>query len=517
VIIGLSPLSHRGARVTDARLARLDYQAAKRWDGDSDGLREKRYEEYGVAVKLQNRRSQSEGQAAGALVNAPRARLGTVLLNRRSGPTGTEPAMLVEHGSLDLPGPAPRVPLDTVESALAEISAGRPVIVVDDQDRENTSDLIMAADAVTPDWMAFIVRHTSGLVCLPMTGAALDRLGIRSMVPENEDRMQTAFAVSVDARSGVTTGISARDRARTARLLADPRTEPGDLVRPGHLLPLRAREGGVLVRPGHTESAVDLARLAGRQPAGVIAAMVEDDGSMRRAGSCRAFADEHHLAMISIQDLRDHRLREEGVVRRVVSTRMPTRHGVLTAVGYVDQHSGTEHLALAAGLDVDGHVPDGDDVLVRIHSACLTGESLGSSRCDCGPQLDAAIEKIATAGRGVVIYLRGHEGGGTGLLATLRACSQQDQGLDTVEAGTDHGRPVDAKHWQAAADILTDLAALRIRLLTNKPAEMTAMSRHGIHVAARLPLAVGAARENVGSLATKPGPDGTPPHGGGHR
>ncbi|WP_448624522.1 3,4-dihydroxy-2-butanone-4-phosphate synthase [Geodermatophilus sp. URMC 64] len=411
--------------------------------------------------------------------------------------------MLVENGSLDLPAPAPRVSLDTVEAALAEIAAGRPVIVVDDEDRENESDLIMAADAVTPEWMAFIVRHTSGLVCLPMTGAVLDRLGIPAMVHENEDGMQTAFAVSVDARSGVTTGISARDRARTARLLADPRTEPGDLTRPGHLLPLRAREGGVLVRPGHTEAAVDLARLAGRQPAGVIAEMVEDDGSMRRADSCRAFADEHHLAMISIQDLRDHRLREEGIVRRVVSTRMPTRHGVLTAVGYVDRQSGTEHLALVAGLDADGHIPDGDDVLVRIHSECLTGESLGSSRCDCGPQLDACIEKIATAGRGVVIYLRGREGRGTGLLATLMACSQQDQGLDTVEAGTEQGLPVDARHRQAAADILTDLAAPRIRLLTNNPAEVAAMSRHGIHVSARLPLTVGAPRENVRSLGTK--------------
>jgi 3,4-dihydroxy 2-butanone 4-phosphate synthase/GTP cyclohydrolase II len=394
------------------------------------------------------------------------------------------------------------VSLDTVESALAEIAAGRAVIVVD-EDRENESALIMAADAVTPEWMAFIVRHTSGLVCLPMTGEALDRLGIPSMVHENEERMQAAFAVSVDARSGVTTGISARDRARTAQLLADPRTEPGDLIRPGHLLPLRAREGGVLVRPGHTEAALDLARLAGRQPAGVIAEMVEDDGSVRRADSCRAFADEHHLAMISIQDLRDHRLRDEGIVRRVVSTRMPTRHGVLTAVGYVDQQYGTEHLALVAGLGADGHIPDGDDVLVRIHSACLTGESLGSSRCDCGPKLDASIEKIATAGHGVVIYLSGREGKGTGLLATLRACSLQDQGFDTLEASSEHGLPVDARHCQAAADILTDLAAQRIRLLTNNPAEVAAISRHGIHVSARLPLVVGAPPENVRSLGTK--------------
>ncbi|SFT82360.1 GTP cyclohydrolase II /3,4-dihydroxy-2-butanone 4-phosphate synthase [Geodermatophilus amargosae] len=420
-----------------------------------------------------------------------------------SGLIRTEPAVVVGGGSLDLPASAPPLSLDTVEAALAEIAAGRPVIVVDDENRESGSDLIMAADAVTPEWMAFTVRHTSGLVYLPLTGAVLDRLGIPAMVHESVDRLQTGLAVSVDASSGVTTGISARDRARTARLLADPRTEPGDLTRPGHLLPLRTREGGVLVRPGHAEAAVDLARLAGRQPAGVIAEMVEDDGSMRRADSCRAFADEHHLVMISIQDLRDHRLREEGVVRRVVSTSMPTRPGVLTAVGYIDQQSGTEHLALVAGLGADGHLPDGDDVLVRIHSACLTGEVLSSSRCDCGPQLDASIEKIATAGRGVVVYLRGHEESGTGLLATLRACSLQDRGLDTVEAGTRHGMPVDARHRQAAADILTDLAARRVRLLTDDLAEVTALSGHGIHVSARLPLAVGAPRDNVRLLATR--------------
>jgi 3,4-dihydroxy 2-butanone 4-phosphate synthase/GTP cyclohydrolase II len=441
-----------------------------------------------------------------------------------------EPDMLVEASPLALTPAAAPVPLDSVETAIAEIGAGRPVVVVDDEGRENEGDLIMAADAITPEWMAFIVRHTSGLVCAPMTGEALDRLGIPAMVQQNEDRMQTAFAVSVDAQSGVTTGISARDRAHTARLLADPRTEAADLVRPGHLLPLRARDGGVLVRAGHTEAAVDLARLAGREPAGVIAELVEDDGAMRRVTSCRAFADEHRLAMISVEDLRQYRLRVEGGVRRVVTTRMPTRHGVLTAVGYADQLHGEGHLALVAGLAADGRIPDGeevgDEVLVRIHSECLTGEALGSSRCDCGPQLDASIEQITTAGRGVVVYLRGQEGRGIGLLAKLQAYALQDQGRDTVEANVELGLPVDARDYRAAADILTDLGVRSVRLLTNNPAKVASLRRHGIEVAARLPLVVGVHPDNIRYLGTKrermghhflealPGP-ATGPAGGG--
>jgi 3,4-dihydroxy 2-butanone 4-phosphate synthase/GTP cyclohydrolase II len=411
--------------------------------------------------------------------------------------------MLVESGTVLAPLGDMPVPLDKVEHAIAEIAAGRPVLVVDDEDRENEGDLIMAADAVTPEWMAFIIRHTSGLVCLPMTGAALDRLGIPPMTQQNEDRMQTAFAVSVDARSGVTTGISARDRAHTARLLADPATEAGHLCRPGHLLPLRAREGGVLVRAGHTEAAVDLARLAGRQPAGVIAELVEDGGDMRRAASCRDFADAHGLAMISIKDLQQHRHRLERLVSRVVATRLPTRHGPLTAVGYADRIDGEGHLALVAGLGADGSLPTGDDVLVRVHSECLTGEVLGSTRCDCGPQLDASIQQIAGAGRGVVVYLRGHEGRGIGLLAKLQAYALQDQGLDTVDANVELGLPVDAREYRAAADILTDLGVRSVRLLTNNPAKVAALRRHGIGVTTRLPLVVGANPENISYLGTK--------------
>jgi len=410
--------------------------------------------------------------------------------------------MLVDSGTTGAPTEPP-VELDTVEAALAEIAAGRPVIVVDDQGRENEGDLIMAADAVTPEWMAFIVRHSSGLVCLPMTGTALDRLDIPAMVQQNDDRMETAFAVSVDARTGVTTGISARDRARTARLLADPGTEAGDLVRPGHLLPLRARDGGVLVRPGHTEAAVDLARLAGREPAGVIAELVEDDGSMRRAVSCRAFADDHHLVMISIEDLVAYRRREESLVGRVVATRMPTRHGVLTAIGYADGTNGDGHLALVAGLGSDGRMPSGDAVLVRVHSECLTGEVLASSRCDCGPQLDASIAQIVAAGRGVIVYLRGHEGRGIGLLSKLQAYALQDQGLDTVDANTELGLPVDARGYTAAADILSDLGVRSVRLLTNNPAKVEALDRHGIEVSERIPLLVGAHPENLRYLAAK--------------
>lgn len=411
--------------------------------------------------------------------------------------------MLGDASELGLPTAHAPVPLDSVDRAIAEIAAGRPIIVVDDQNRENEGDLVIAADAVTPEWMAFMVRHSSGLVCVPMTGAALDRLRIPAMVQQNEDHLQTAFAVSVDAREGVSTGISARDRAHTARLLADPATRPDDLLRPGHILPLRAREGGVLVRAGHTEAAVDLARLAGRQPAGVIAELVEDGGTMRRAASCRAFANEHHLAMISIDDLRAYRLRTEKVVRRVVATKMPTRYGALTAVGYSDHLHEDGHVALVAGLGVDGRLPDGDDVLVRIHSECLTGEVLGSRRCDCGPQLEASIEQIVTAGRGVVVYLRGHEGRGIGLLAKLQAYALQDQGLDTVDANANLGLPVDARDYRAAAEVLTDLGVRTVRLLTNNPAKVSAMSRHGIEVSARLPLVVGVQSDNSRYLCTK--------------
>lgn len=398
---------------------------------------------------------------------------------------------------------APAVRLDPVERAVAEIAAGRPVVVVDDVERENEGDLVMAADAVTAEWMAFIVRHTSGVVCVPMTGDALDRLRVPLMTPHNEERMRTAYTVTVDARVGVTTGISAADRTRTVRVLADPASTPEDLAQPGHVLPLRARDGGVLVRRGHTEAAVDLARLAGRQPAGVIAELVEDDGGMRRAPSCRRFADEHGLAMVSIEDLVAHRRRHDRLVDRAATTRLPTRHGEFTAVGYADRVDGSEHLALVAGDLVDGRLADGRDVLVRVHSECLTGDVLGSQRCDCGPQLDAALAEVARTGRGVVVYLRGHEGRGIGLLAKLRAYALQDAGLDTVDANLELGLPADAREYAAAAQVLADLGVRSVRLLTNNPDKVAGLRRYGVEVTERVGLTVGVRPENIDYLRTK--------------
>ncbi|MFC5998403.1 bifunctional 3,4-dihydroxy-2-butanone-4-phosphate synthase/GTP cyclohydrolase II [Quadrisphaera sp. GCM10027208] len=398
---------------------------------------------------------------------------------------------------------APAVRLDPVERAVAEIAAGRPVVVVDDVERENEGDLVMAADAVTAEWMAFIVRHTSGVVCVPMTGDALDRLRVPLMTPHNEERMRTAYTVTVDARVGVTTGISAADRTRTVRVLADPASTPEDLAQPGHVLPLRARDGGVLVRRGHTEAAVDLARLAGRQPAGVIAELVEDDGGMRRAPSCRRFADEHGLVMVSIEDLVAHRRRHDRLVDRAATTRLPTRHGEFTAVGYADRVDGSEHLALVAGDLVDGRLADGRDVLVRVHSECLTGDVLGSQRCDCGPQLDAALAEVARTGRGVVVYLRGHEGRGIGLLAKLRAYALQDAGLDTVDANLELGLPADAREYAAAAQVLADLGVRSVRLLTNNPDKVAGLRRYGVEVTERVGLTVGVRPENIDYLRTK--------------
>ena len=397
----------------------------------------------------------------------------------------------------------PAVRLDPIERAVGEIAAGRPVVVLDDTDRENEGDLVMAADAMTVEWMAFFVRHTSGVVCVPMTGDALDRLRLPLMTVQNEERMRTAYTVTVDARVGATTGISAADRTRTVRVLADPVSTADDVVRPGHVFPLRARDGGVLVRPGHTEAAVDLARLAGRQPAGVIAELVEDDGGMRRGARCRSFADEHGLLLVSIEDLAAYRRRHDHLVDRVATTRLPTPHGTFTAVGYADRLDGSEHLALVAGDLDSGRLPGDEDVLVRVHSECLTGDVLGSRRCDCGPQLEAALREVADAGRGVVIYLRGHEGRGIGLLAKLQAYALQDAGLDTVDANLELGLPADAREYAAAAQVLADLGVRRVRLLTNNPTKVGALRRCGVDVLERVPLAVGAGPDNVAYLRTK--------------
>ncbi|MFJ9840373.1 bifunctional 3,4-dihydroxy-2-butanone-4-phosphate synthase/GTP cyclohydrolase II [Kitasatospora sp. NPDC101155] len=394
--------------------------------------------------------------------------------------------------------------LDPVERAIADIALGRAVIVVDDEDRENEGDIVFAASAATPELMAFTIRYSSGVICAPMTGEELDRLKLPPMTQVNEDRKGTAYTVSVDAREGVDTGISAADRARTVRLLSSPGTEPGDLTRPGHVFPLRAVEGGVLVRPGHTEAAVDLARLAGLAPAGAIAEVVNDDGTMARLPELVAFAREHGLAIISIEDLIAYRRRTELHVDRAAVTALPTTHGEFTAVGYRGTIDGVEHIALVAGgLDADGQLPDGEDVLVRVHSECLTGDVFGSLRCDCGPQLEASLQRVAEAGRGVVLYLRGHEGRGIGLAHKLRAYELQEQGRDTVDANLDLGLPADARDYSIAAQMLVDLGVRSLTLLTNNPQKLTALTEHGLKVKGREAVEIAPGEHNLRYLRTK--------------
>ncbi len=374
------------------------------------------------------------------------------------------------------------VPLDDVTRAIEDIAAGRPVVVVDDADRENEGDLVFAASAATPELLAFTIRHARGLICVPMLGADLDRLHLPQMTSQNQEHHGTAFTLSVDARNGISTGISAADRARTIQLLASPSTGHDDLVRPGHVFPLRYAEGGVLRRRGHTEAAVDLARLAGQPPAGVVCEIVNDDGTMMRLPALREFADEHGLALISIEQLIDYRRRTEQLVTRVAQTQIPNSYGRWLAYGYRSDIDGAEHLAL-----VLGDIGDGADVLTRVHSECLTGDVFGSQRCDCGTQLDAAMAKIAERGRGVVLYLRGHEGRGIGLLSKLQAYELQDAGADTVDANLELGLPVDAREYSVAAQLLADLGVRSVLLLTNNPAKVDALAQRGFGVT-RIPL-----------------------------
>ncbi|MFC6286496.1 bifunctional 3,4-dihydroxy-2-butanone-4-phosphate synthase/GTP cyclohydrolase II [Nocardioides sp. GCM10027113] len=390
------------------------------------------------------------------------------------------------------------VRLDSVERAIADIAAGKAVVVVDDEDRENEGDIIFAASKATPELMAFTIRYSSGVICVPMPADMLDRLEIPLMTPHNKDRLRTAYTISVDARDGVSTGISAADRAHTVRVLADSATEPWEITRPGHVFPLRYREGGVLVRRGHTEAAVDLAKLAGLTPAGVLVEVVNDDGTMKRGPELREFADEHGLAMISIEDLVKYRRRHEVLVERVAETRLPTKFGDFTAYGYRITVDDSEHIALAYG-DLSGDQP----VLTRVHSECLTGDVFGSHRCDCGPQLDEALERIVAEGRGVVVYLRGHEGRGIGLVAKLQAYALQDGGRDTVDANLDLGLPADARHYGTATQILRDLGIGSVRLLTNNPDKSTSLEEFGVPVAARVPLTPHPNDHNLAYLLTK--------------
>jgi 3,4-dihydroxy 2-butanone 4-phosphate synthase/GTP cyclohydrolase II len=386
----------------------------------------------------------------------------------------------------------------TVEEAVKEIAAGRAVIVVDDEDRENEGDLIFAAQMATTELLAFMVRHTSGFICAPLTEQDADRLDLPPMYHQNQDRRGTAYTVTVDAREGVTTGISAAERAHTIRLLANSATGPADLSRPGHVVPLRARDGGVLRRAGHTEAAVDLARLAGLRPAGVLCELVNDDGTMMRVPDLRRFADEHNLALITIADLITYLRSNERQVQRAAEARLPTEYGVFTAVGYKALTDGSDHVAM-----VYGDIGDGQDVLVRVHSECLTGDVFGSLRCDCGPQLQAALARVAREGRGVVLYMRGHEGRGIGLVRKLQAYELQDAGRDTVDANLELGLPADARDYGTGAQILVDLGVHTMRLLTNNPAKRAGLEGYGLTVVGREPLPTSPHPENVHYLRTK--------------
>ena len=388
--------------------------------------------------------------------------------------------------------------LDDVDRAIKDIAEGRPVVVVDDANRENEGDIILAASMATPELLAFMIRYTSGVICVPLPGAELDRLQLPLMTSQNTEHMRTAFTLSVDAREGVTTGISAADRAATIARLVDPATTAQDLVRPGHIFPLRYAEGGVLRRPGHTEAAVDLARLAGLPPAGVLAEVVNDDGTMARLPELRTFADTHDLALISIEQLIAYRRRTERQLTRQAQTRLPNAYGLWQAFGYRHDIDGTEYLAL-----VLGDVADGADVLTRLHSECLTGDVFGSLRCDCGAQLESAMQVIAAEGRGVVLYLRGHEGRGIGLLSKLQAYELQDAGADTVDANTELGLPADAREYSAGAHMLADLGVRSVRLLTNNPAKVSGLASGGVDIAARIPLATAVNPYNLRYLATK--------------
>ncbi len=386
---------------------------------------------------------------------------------------------------------------DRIEDALGAVARGGMAVVVDDAGRENEGDLVLAAEKATPAAVAFLIRHTSGVVCAALPADRLAALQLPLMVADNCESQGTAFTVTVDYRHGTRTGISAADRAATLRALADPRAAAADFVRPGHVFPLRARPGGVLERRGHTEAAVDLARLAGLAPAGVLCELVNDDGSMSRPPELHAFARRHDLPFISVADLVAHRRRNERLVTAVAEARLPTRHGVFSARVYRDQ-AGTEHTAL-----VMGEVRGAADVLVRVHSECLTGDVFGSLRCDCGAQLDTALGRVAGEGRGVVVYLRGHEGRGVGLTRKMHAYRLQDQGRDTVEANLELGLPIDARSYDLGAQILTDLGVTTLRLMSNNPAKFVELEGYDLRIVGRVPLLVAPNCENLAYLRAK--------------
>ena len=389
--------------------------------------------------------------------------------------------------------------LATIEEALRDIEEGRLIIVVDDENRENEGDLLVAAEKVTPDAINFMIKHARGLVCMPMTGERLDELNIPMMVDQkhNTSAHCTAFTVSIEAKHGVTTGISAYDRARTVQTLIDPKTRPEDIAKPGHIFPLRAKDGGVLIRAGHTEAAVDLAKLAGLYPAGVICEILNSDGTMARMPQLEKIADEHNLKIVSIADLIAYRMHHEKLISVVTTTKLPTKYGEFKAIAYTSRTDPGEHMALVFG-DIETDEP----VLVRVHSECLTGDVLGSQRCDCGEQLDEAMKRIVKEGRGVLLYMR-QEGRGIGFHNKLKAYALQDGGMDTVEANICLGFKDDLRDYGTGAQILADLGLRNIILLTNNPRKVVGLEGYGLTVVETMPIIIPPNKYNRRYLETK--------------
>jgi 3,4-dihydroxy 2-butanone 4-phosphate synthase/GTP cyclohydrolase II len=387
---------------------------------------------------------------------------------------------------------------DSVESAIEEFKKGNGIVVVDDEDRENEGDLILPGELISTESMNFMIKNTSGVVCVPMESEDLDRLKVPPMTTINEDKKSTAYSISVDSASGVTTGISAQDRATTVKVLSNRNSKPSDVTKPGHVFPLRAAQGGVLRRAGHTEAGVDLAKLAGLNPIAVIAELVEEDGSIRKYESSYRFAKSNGLKFISIADIISYRRRNEKHVELFSQSELPTKFGNFKSFAYRSKIDGIAHLALVAG-----DISDGENVLVRVHSECLTGDVLGSLRCDCGDQLQLAMKTIADHGRGIILYVRGHEGRSIGLLNKIAAYSLQDKGRDTVEANIELGLPADARDYGTGAQILVDLGVKTMRLLTNNPSKRAGLEGYGLKIVERLPLIAKPNEKNIDYLATK--------------
>ena len=388
--------------------------------------------------------------------------------------------------------------LDPIEDVIAAIGRGEIVVMVDDEDRENEGDFIMAAEYATPEKLAFIVRYSTGVICAPLTDERCEELRLPLMVEQNTESQRTAYTVTVDVIEGTTTGISAADRAATVRAIANPDVTFKAFARPGHIFPLRARQGGVLKRAGHTEAAVDLARLAGCEPVGVICEIQHDDGTMMRLDALKRFCKEHGLLLSSIAQLIEYRRHHERLVERMGEATVPTEFGAFNCVAYRSTIDGVEHLAF-----VKGDISKEESVLVRVHSECLTGDVFGSRRCDCGPQLAAAMAMVEKAGAGVIVYLRGHEGRGIGIGHKIRAYSLQDQGLDTVDANVELGLPVDSREYGIGAQILADLGVSKLRLMTNNPAKYGGLGGYGLSVVERVPINTIPTPENEAYLRTK--------------